>query len=148
MAKKLIGLSKSKILTHRQCPKRLWLQTNRPELALEDADARARMIAGTRVGEVARSLYPEGVLIEAPSLAQALASISAELANPGRTLFEATLDADGVLIRADLPLPDDDSYRLVEVKSATGVKDYYLEDVAVQATVAPPRAPLGHWASI
>ena len=29
-------LSKSKLMAHRQCPKRLWLQIHRPELAVVD----------------------------------------------------------------------------------------------------------------
>jgi len=132
----LVGLSKSRILLHRQCPKRLWLQANRPELAGEDAGATARMAAGTRVGEVARDLYPGGVLIEESTLSQALASTATELARARRPVFEATLEADGVLVRVDLLLPDKRRYRIVEVKSATSVKDYYLEDAAVQAWVA------------
>jgi hypothetical protein len=146
----MAGLSKSRILAHRQCPKRLWLQTYRPELAVEDASARARMAAGTHAGEVARTLYPNGVLIDAEDLSQALRDTAIVLAESPRPIFEATFQVDGVLVRADLLLPDQDGYRLAEVKSATSVKDYHLADVAVQtwvlkqAGVTITRAELAH----
>lgn len=128
-------LSKSRIIAHRQCPKRLWLQTYRPELIPVDPGSAMRMEAGNHVGEVARTLYPEGVLIDGSSLTQALADTSRELAMAPHPIFEATLRHDGVLIRADLLLPDNGGYRLVEVKSSTRVKDYHREDAAIQAWV-------------
>lgn len=56
------GLSKSKIMAGLQCPKRLWLQTHRPDLA-QDGNQQA-YAAGNELGEAARRLYPEGQLIE------------------------------------------------------------------------------------
>lgn len=128
-------LSKSRIIAHRQCPKRLWLQTYRPELIKVDPGSAARMEAGNHVGELARTLYPEGVLIDGDNLTQALADTSRELAMAPHPIFEATLRHDGVLIRADLLLPDNGGYRLVEVKSSSRVKEYHREDAAIQAWV-------------
>lgn len=134
--KKHHGLSKSRILLHRQCPKRLWLKVHRPELE-EIADSnQARFATGTYVGELAQQLYPDGVLIDGDNLGQAVADTQAALASEKRPIFEATLQADGLLIRADLLLPDQDGYRMVEVKSSTSVKDYYLTDAAIQSWVA------------
>ena len=132
----MVGLSKSRLLAHRQCPKRLWLQINKPELQEYNDGSTARMAAGTYAGEVARSLYPEGVLIDAEQLSQALLDTQAAMKNSTKAIFEATFQADSVLIRADLLLPDDNGYRLAEVKSSTTVKDYHYEDAAVQAWVA------------
>ena len=56
----MAGLSKSRIIVHRQCPKRLWFQINRPDLLEVEAPTAVRMAAGTNVGEVARSIYPDG----------------------------------------------------------------------------------------
>lgn len=130
------GLSKSRILLHRQCPKRLWLKVHRPELE-EIADSnQARFDTGTYVGELAQQLYPDGVLIDGNDLGQAVIDTKAILVGEKRPIFEATLQADGLLIRADLMLPDQNGYRMVEVKSSTSVKDYYLTDVAIQSWVA------------
>lgn len=130
------GLSKSRIVIHQQCPKRLWLQTYRPEQAEVEDSAQVRMEAGHQVGDIARRLFPGGMLIDTPDLTQALLETSNLLAGPPRPLFEATFQAEGVLVRADLLIPDGSGYRMVEVKSATSVKDYYYADAAIQAWVA------------
>ena len=133
---KVAGLSKSRILIHRQCARRLWLQTNRPDLAEEQAAAASRMAAGNRVGELARSHYPGGLLIDGENLSKALEDTRQALAERPRPIFEATFDAGGVLIRADILWPESSGYRMIEVKSSTKVKDYHYEDAAVQTWVA------------
>lgn len=134
---RMAGLSKSRILAHRQCPKRLWLQTYRPELAETDPGAAVRLAQGAQVGEVARQLYPDGVLIAGDDLRQALRDTAEVLArSPQCPVFEATFEHESVLVRVDLLLPDGEAYRLVEVKSSAAVKDYHFSDAAVQAWVS------------
>lgn len=130
------GLSKSKIMAHRQCPKRLWLEVSRPELA-DESGSQAVFAAGHVVGDIARQLHPGGELIEGETLAESLALTQMALSErPRRPIYEATFDYQGTLIRADLLLPRPRSgYRLVEVKASSSVKDQYLEDVAIQAWV-------------
>lgn len=130
------GLSKSRLLLHRQCPKRLWLKVYRPELEEIDDSNQARFATGTYVGEVAQQLYPDGVLIDGNDLGQAMIDTKAILTGEKRPLFEATFQSDGLLIRADLLLPDREGFRMVEVKSSTSVKDYHLTDAAIQSWVA------------
>ena len=129
------GLSKSRILEHRQCPRRLWLKVNRPELEEVSDGVMARFAVGNTVGDVARGLYPDGVPLEHPDLALALRETARLMSEPPRPLFEPTFQADGVLVRVDLLLPDGDRWRLAEVKSSTSVKPYHLTDAAVQAWV-------------
>jgi hypothetical protein len=65
-------------------------------------------------------------------------------------VFEPAFVASDVLVRVDLLLPEKGSYRLVEVKSSTEVKDYHYEDASVQywvmqqAGLAPTSVSLGH----
>lgn len=129
------GLSKSRIQYHRQCPRRLWLHTYRPKLAEVDSNMQARFDVGNQVGDLARTFYPDGVLIDAPTGAQQLAETKRVLGGSLRPIFEATFEAEGVLVRVDLMLPDVGGYRMVEVKSATEVKPNYLDDAAIQAWV-------------
>lgn len=130
-------LSKSKLLSYVQCPRRLYLEVNEPQLAQVSAGTKAIMATGNRVGEVARAAYPDGTLIESQSnLSEALRLTSASLAkNPRRPLFEATFQHDGTLVRADLLVPEKRYWHLVEVKSSTEVKDYHLADAAIQQHV-------------
>lgn len=132
------GLSKSKITTFEQCPRRLWLQVHQPGLAELDGGAEARFAMGHAVGAAACALHPEGVMVEAvPDLAAALAKTAAllESRHPG-PIFEATFEHDGVLVRVDvLRSIDGERWQLQEVKSSTSVKDYHLGDLATQVWV-------------
>jgi predicted RecB family nuclease len=97
----------------------------------------SRFDTGHRVGEVARSLYPEGRLINhVDDLAAALAETQAALAGEGDLmLFEPAFRHGDVLVRADLLFRRQGRYRLVEVKAATEVKDHHLQDAAIHAWV-------------
>ena len=132
----MAGLSKSRIIAHLQCPKRLWLQINRPDLVVVEAAQQARMDAGNVVGDLARQLHPDGILIDGEDLSQAVTDTATELAQPKkRPIFEATFKQEGVLVRNDLLLPVKGGYHLAEVKSSTQVKAYHLNDVALQSQV-------------
>jgi hypothetical protein len=50
-------------------------------------------------------------------------------------VFEAAFSYLDVLVRADILLLENAGHRLVEVKSSTRVKDYHLDDCAIQAWV-------------
>ena len=127
-------LSKSKILSGRQCEKRLWLEVNQPELSVTSAGTEHRFAVGNEVNDVARSLHGDGYLIQWKS--DALAETKRMLKeSPETTLFEATFAHNGVMVRADILKKDADGYRLIEVKSAASMKDPYYPDCAVQAWV-------------
>lgn len=131
------GLSKSKIIAHQQCPKRLWLDKFQPELRQDDAGSVANMAQGNEVGDLARRLFPGGVLIDEEDLGQAIEATREVMAkHPKKPIYEATFQHDGVLVRADILLPErGGAYRLIEVKSSTSMKDYHRNDIAVQASI-------------
>ena len=131
------SLSKSKLMAYRQCPRRLYLEVKHPERADVSEASASIMTTGAGVGELARSLHPDGHLIEANGdLASAIEQTERLLKAPHRQpLFEATVRHDGVLVRADLLIPDGKGWNLTEVKSSTSVKDHYYDDVAIQAFV-------------
>ena len=94
----------------------------------------ARFSVGDQVGDIARQLHPGGLLMD-DDLKTALEQTREALTQTPRPLFEATFQHEGTLVRADLMLPDGQGWRMVEVKSSTTVKDYHLNDAAVQAWV-------------
>ncbi|NLI76498.1 MAG: DUF2779 domain-containing protein [Candidatus Riflebacteria bacterium] len=127
------GLSKSRIIEGRQCPRRLWLKVYRPEVGEWETGTRNLLQAGLDVHEVFRGLHPGGVLIDTDDdLAAALAETGRHLAGGAGTLFEATFAHQGVLVRADFLERRSSRCRVHEVKSSTGVKDVHLDDAAIQ----------------
>lgn len=99
---------------------------------------------GAEIGELARRRFSGGVLVEADHrrVSEALARTAELLADPAvPAIFEGAFEAEEVLIRADVleRLPSHPSgsggWRLIEVKSASRVKDVHVDDLAIQAFV-------------
>ena len=119
----------------RACPKRVWLAQHRPGLAAgPDEAARARMAAGSRVGELARTRWPEGVMVpgSARDMPGQVAATQRLMEEGASVLFEAAFMADGRYARADVLERQPDGWRVIEVKSSTQVKDDHLDDLAFQ----------------
>src|SRR3954447_17699742 len=103
------NLSKSKLLAFRQCPKRLWLEVNRPDVREDTSVTEAGFQMGREVGEIARQLYdPDGsgkvVDTELDGLGPALARSTA-LLDLSAPIFEAGFAAEGALAFTDIMLP-------------------------------------------
>lgn len=137
-------LSKSKLLAFRQCAKRVWLEVHRPDLREDSAGTQARFDDGHRVGEIARQLYDprrQGVLIDLDKdgFDTSFKRTQALLASP-QPIFEAGFRTPEALAFADVMLPVRKggrlTWKMIEVKSSTSVKDYHLDDAAIQAFVA------------
>lgn len=132
-------LTKSLVAAFDQCPKRLWLEVHLGAPALEDPQGDLRKVEGERVGAIARTLFPGGVLV-APHMAQDAAIAETRVllaASPARAIFEAAFFHNDTYIRVDIlaPLPGG-SWRLIEIKSAASLKDHYVGDLATQVYVA------------
>ena len=136
--------SKSKLLALRQCPKRLWLEIHRPDLREDSAATQASFKIGHQVGDIAQRIYdPDGLgaLIDVKSEGFDAAFVrSKALLHTTQPIFEAGFSAGGALAFADVMLPvqvdSQQFWRMVEVKSATSVKDYHRDDAAIQAFIA------------
>ncbi|NIM99398.1 MAG: DUF2779 domain-containing protein, partial [candidate division Zixibacteria bacterium] len=130
-------LSKSKFVAGIQCPLRLWYQCYEPELATPPTPAQQAIFdMGTRVGELARDLYPGGALIEEDHLQHDEAiGCTGEALNDASipAIYEAAFTSDGVRIRADiLERTGNGSWNLMEVKSGVQARDHHFQDAAVQ----------------
>ena len=138
-------LSKSKLVAYRQCPKRLWLEVHRPHLREDSSTVQGHFEVGYQVGAIARKLYDESGLghtidVQAEGYDEAFARSADLMANSQQPVFEAGFQSEGALAFADVMLPQLENgeivWRMVEVKSSTSVKEYHLDDLAVQAFVA------------
>jgi hypothetical protein len=132
-------LSKSRLISAWQCPKRLYLEKFHPELAEISDNMEALFATGHEVGAIAQASYgtPESVEIPFDRKMSRMVRATHDLLASGARfpIFEATFEYDGILVRADVLIPDGDRWRLVEVKASTSVKDYHILDCAIQEWV-------------
>lgn len=131
MASKL--LSKTKYLSGLQCPKYLWILFHEPEKIPEaDTVTMFRFDQGHLVGELAKKLYPDGIDIPDQGFMGNIKQTK-ELLEQREALFEASFMVDNIYARTDILNPAGvDEWDIIEVKSATGVKEIDFEDVAFQ----------------
>lgn len=132
------NLSKSKILSSRQCAKKLWLEIHSKELAVDSGRSQKNFDVGNAVGDLSRAIYDplnEGTLIDpfVDGFRAAFANTQ-DLIKEDKPIFEAAFSMEGGLVLADVLVKSapESAWRMVEIKSSTSVKDYHLDDVAVQ----------------
>jgi hypothetical protein len=132
-------LSKSRLISAWQCPKKSYLEKFRPELAEVTDDMEALFAAGHEVGAIARATYgtPESVEVPFDRRTSRMVEATRDLLVGGARfpIFEATFEYDGILVRVDVLIPDGNRWRLVEVKASASVKDYHVLDCAIQEWV-------------
>ncbi|MBK9293911.1 MAG: DUF2779 domain-containing protein [Oligoflexia bacterium] len=137
--KKVINLSKSKIMQGLQCAKSLYLSVYSPDLAAPISDSQQALFdQGHEVGLEAQKLYPGGKLVKADywNTKEALDQTESFIKEGIKTIFEATKAFEGVSARADiLHRKDKNVWEIIEVKSSTSVKDEHLYDAAIQLWV-------------
>ena len=113
-------ITKSRVLSGLRCPKRLWLQTFKPELGKLSSTSDLTIANGNEIGRMARLNYADGILIEHvenPNLAVVeTAQLIAK--HPQAPLFEAAFIHVGALVRVDILVPVDGGWRMIEVKSS------------------------------
>lgn len=133
------NLSKSKYLSGLQCEKRLWLEINDPDKASETPEYQQRLFdQGKEVGIMARSYFGEGYLIntDRSKIYNWAEETHDAIARGESIIFEGTFFYDNTFVMADIiKKNEDESWDIIEVKSATGIKDEYIPDLAVQRYV-------------
>ena len=131
-------LTKSRYIAGLQCPRRLWLLVHEPA-AYEEPAPGSPMDIGQDIGRKAHLLFPGGATVDEEPWqhAQAVARTTALMDDKSiPAIFEAAFEYDGIRIRVDvLERLDGGAWGLREVKSSTGLKDHYLDDLALQAFV-------------
>lgn len=117
---------------------------HRPDLREDSSATQSSYATGHQVGDIARRIYDpngEGELIDPQSEGFETAfSRTKDLLQSTKPIFEAGFRIEGALAFADVMLPVKQgskyAWRMVEVKSSTSVKDYHLDDAAVQSFIA------------
>lgn len=130
-------ISKSRFLSGLQCPKLLWHLANAPtELPAIDDATQATFDQGAEIGSLARTLFPDGVLIDHHGDPEEAIIDTQTALDARKPVFEGAFGFQGAYCRVDILVPvGRDQWDLLEVKSTTGVEDVHLHDLAFQAWV-------------
>lgn len=131
-----IAISKTKLLSYLQCPRRLWLEQYSPELEDEAAFDTAAIETGRVVGAKAREVFGQGrghLVSHNRGLRSAISETETLLAAGGdEPIFEATFDHEGLTVLVDVLDLSGDAPRIIEVKASTEAKSHHLADCAIQ----------------
>ena len=124
-------LSKSQYIRGLQCPKSLWLYKNQPELLSKKDEAVLQ--SGINVGDFTKRLFPGGYEVEFnPQDFKGMIQKTKELLKEVNIIYEAAFSKNNIFVMADILVKNGDKWDIYEVKSSTSVKDYHLDDAAVQ----------------
>lgn len=128
-------LSKSNYLNGIQSTKLLWISVNDKKRIPEVTEVEQKKFDdGTSIGELATGLFPKGISLAEESFRDNLDK-TLEVLKKKVPIFEAGFKIDRIYSRADILRPVGNKWDIIEVKSATSVKEINLHDVAFQKYV-------------
>jgi hypothetical protein len=130
-------LSKSLYIRGLQCQKSLYLEKFHRKLKNAiDTKTRERFDTGNIVGEAARGLFPDGVLVPyietKNSIAQQLRLTSEAIKNGAKVIYEASFQYDGIFVKVDILHKGSRTWEIYEVKAGTKLDSIYVDDAALQ----------------
>ncbi len=126
-------LSKSRLISAWQCPKKLHLEKHHPELAEVSSQTESLFATGNQVGAIAQELYGTADSVEVAFDFKTMLAETRQLVEQAASpIFEASFRHENVLIRADVMVPEGEGWHVIEVKASTSVKDYHELDCAIQ----------------
>jgi CRISPR/Cas system-associated exonuclease Cas4 (RecB family) len=132
------NISKSQYTRGLQCLKSLWLYNYRRDLIDEITPSKQAIFdQGHEVGDLARRYFPGGVLLDEDRdhIAESITRTARLIKEGAKVLYEATFEAEGVLVRCDIIRKVGSAWHLIEVKSSTQLKEQHLPDIAIQKYV-------------
>lgn len=124
-------LSKSKIKQGLQCSLALYNSVYHKFLAQYSDQAKKNFSMGHDVGDFARELFPDGVLVSGVRKEDKLQRTKKALLQ-NKPVFEASFDYRDILVQVDVLVPDQNQWKVKEVKAGTSIKEDYLLDLAIQ----------------
>jgi len=133
----MIQLTKSNYQRGRQCPKLLWISINdKDRVPKPDEATQYRFDIGNDVGDYAKKCFPKGIEVDPAYPPQKNADKTKDLLRLRKPLFEAGFENEGLYARVDVLIPvGTDMWDIIEVKSASKVKNINIHDVAFQKYV-------------
>jgi hypothetical protein len=133
-------ISKTDYVLWRSCPKNAWLRIHKPEhyYCNELTEYEQSVIdMGIEVEQVARDLFPQGLLLPGSKVEAQNTTLTCLASNPSGTLFQAVFQREQMLTAIDVLTYDNETggYSIYEIKSSTEVKKEHLYDLAFQVVL-------------
>ena len=133
---KTYQLSKSSFIKGMQCEKHLYLYKHHYEL-MDDISGLQQAVfdRGTNVGKLAQELFPSGIDASPKNVRRgdlAVENTASIIFDGQKIIYEAGFIYDDILVYSDIIVKENDSWKIYEVKSSTGISETYLWDAAVQ----------------
>ena len=129
-------LSKSTFMMGLQCPKRLWLYKNKPELRPEiSASQQMVFTKGTNTGLLAQQLFSGGkdaTPVDYFSYPRAIRQTFDWISSGEKIIYEAAFQYERVMAALDILVNKKGKWHAYEVKSSTEVKEQFITDAALQ----------------
>ncbi|MGD9153150.1 MAG: DUF2779 domain-containing protein [Gammaproteobacteria bacterium] len=130
-------ITKTNFLSFLQCPKRLWLEENNPKKAKTKTPTDTwRSVQGREVGELAQKFFPDGIRVDFKDKTAACTQTKNLIESGKKIIFEASFLANDCYAAIDILQKNNNGWNIVEVKSATSLKDEHIIDIAFQKFVA------------
>jgi hypothetical protein len=124
-------ISKSKLKTLTKCDLQFLLEVKHPELKKYNEQSLFSFNIGNSFEKKVKELFPEGITVSSRKNTDALTETQNKF-KIHNTLFEAAFSYDKFLVRTDIAIKNQDSYKFIEVKSGTKLKEDYLIDSVIQ----------------
>lgn len=123
-----------------RCHKALYLTIQRLDLEPPiTPELQALFDQGNQIGELARTYYPGGVLVDFPAweFVNSLKRTRELIAAGSEVIYEAAFEYKGCYARVDIIKLSKETQRwtMLEAKSTTRVKDEHIDDVGLQAWI-------------
>ena len=125
-------LTKSKYLNGLQCIKLLWISCHAPEKLKPNELQSFIFNQGHTVGDAARQLFPEGVLVESSLPFIEKINLTKDLIKQKKIIFEGSFLFNQCFCMVDILIPCNDGWELIEVKSSSSLKKVHIDDVSFQ----------------
>jgi hypothetical protein len=137
MSESMKNISKDIFLNAIACPTMGWLMRTGVDVKkILTLGERFRIEQGIEVGQRARDMYPEGILVKNKDLISASKETRELISSPGvSVIFEGTFLIDGYVAKADILKRSDDGWHMIEVKSGVNDKEEFIDDMAYSLMV-------------
>ena len=129
-------ISKSRFVSGAQCEKKLYFDLYRKDLKPPvSAQQQALFDTGHEIGHLAQQVFPGGIDLSPETyfdFSDAIDQTREAITKGQQTIYEAAFYYDEVLAALDILHHENGERWAIEVKSSTSVKDYHLQDAALQ----------------